>query len=216
MTDESAIAAVRARRRAARENPEPAPDRRAEILAATERGLATTPLHDLSVAQIMEEAGIARGTFYAYFASKYEVVAALQDAVMVEMYDLLRPFVEREDGVDGETAIRMVLSESARLWHRHATVFRATHDHRHAVPELKDQWLRVTERFTDAVAAEIEREVKNGNAPKRRNSRRLAAALVWSSEHVFYVAGSGDDDNLPDEDATVDTLVQVWRGAIYG
>jgi hypothetical protein len=49
----------------------------------------------------------------------------------------------------------------------------------------------------------------------QRDSRQIAAILTWSTEHLLYVAGSGDDDNLPSEEAIIDTLVQVWLGAIY-
>lgn len=216
MPQTSAISAVRARRRAERENPAQTPDRRTTILEATGRVLASTDLHDLTVAQIMREADVARGTFYAYFESKYEVVAALLDEVMEQMYGLLRPYVERQPGVAADDAIRQVIAGSARLWSEHISVFRATHDHRHAVAELKREWLRVTEQFTDAVAAEIDREIAAGEAPAGRDTRQLAAALVWSTEHLLYVAGSGDDDDLPGEERIIDTLVQLWVGTIYG
>jgi TetR/AcrR family transcriptional regulator, ethionamide resistance regulator len=216
MAEPSAISEVRARHRAERAAAASDPVRRAAILEAAERVLERTPVHELSVAQIIGEAGVARATFYAYFESKYEVIAALMDSVMVQMYDLLLPFAERAPDVPPRAALTEVLTESARLWHRHAVVFRATHDHRHAVPELAEQWLRVTEQFTDAVAAGIDRDVAAGLAPGGRNTRQLAASLVWSSEHLFYVAGSNLDDDLPSEEAIVATLVNLWLAAIYG
>lgn len=83
------------------------------------------------------------------------------------------------------------------------------------MPELKEQWLRVTELFTDAVAGDLEREIAAGNAPKGRDARQLAASLVWSTEHLLYVAGSGDDDDLLGEENIIDTLVGLWIGSIY-
>jgi AcrR family transcriptional regulator len=215
MEASSAISAVRARHRAEQALSDADQARRRAILDATERALDRVPVHDLSVALIIAEAGIARATFYAYFASKYQVVAALMDDVMGEMYQLLLPYAERLPGVDPADAIREVLSNSAQLWHRHAVLFRAVHDHRHAVPELGEQWLRVTEQFTDAVAVEIDRDVAAGLAPGHRDTRQLAASLVWSSEHLLYIAGSGLDPSLPSEDAIVPTLVNIWMGSIY-
>ena len=215
MTVPSAISEVRARHRAERAAAAVDPARRAAILEAAERVLERTPVHELSVAQIISEAGVARATFYAYFESKYEVIAALMDSVMVQMYDLLLPYAQRADDVSPRNALTEVLTESARLWHRHAVVFRATHDHRHAVPELAEQWLRVTEQFTDAVAAEIDRDIHAGLAPAGRDTRQIAASLVWSSEHLFYVAGSQLDADLPSEQAIVETLVNLWCAAIY-
>ena len=47
------------------------------IFAATEELLEQVPLQDLSVAQIIERAGVSRATFYFYFSSKYAVVTGL-------------------------------------------------------------------------------------------------------------------------------------------
>jgi AcrR family transcriptional regulator len=215
MEASSAISAVRARHRTEQALSAADQARRRAILDATEHVLDRIPVHDLSVAQIIDEARIARATFYAYFASKYEVVAALLDDVMLEMYELLLPYVERPRDVEPANAIHEVLSKSARLWHRHASLFRAVHDHRHAVPELGEQWLRVTEQFTDAVAVEIDRDVAGGLAPGGRDTRQLAASLVWSTEHLLYIAGSGLDQDLPSESEIIPTLVNLWMGAIY-
>ncbi|WP_264990711.1 helix-turn-helix domain-containing protein, partial [Mycobacterium kiyosense] len=41
------------------------------IFAATARLLAQQSFNDISVAQILTEAGVSRATFYFYFASKF-------------------------------------------------------------------------------------------------------------------------------------------------
>jgi AcrR family transcriptional regulator len=216
MPEPSAIHELRERRRAERALELVRPDTRAMILAATESILADTPLHDISVARIMEEAQVSRGTFYSYFASKFEVVAALLEQVMEEMYDLLRPFTVEQPNRPREDAIREVLAESTSLWRRHRVVFRATHDHWHAVPELGAQWLRVVERFTDAIATELQREIDAGSAPVGIDTRQRAAAVLWATEHLLYVAGMGVDGDLPDEDAILEILMTMWTGTLYG
>src|SRR5882757_5597903 len=61
---------------------------RSAILDATMTLLQSEPLDELSVAQILEEAGISRATFYFYFASKDDAFLALLgdviDAVVPE------------------------------------------------------------------------------------------------------------------------------------
>ena len=52
-------------------------DTRGQIFEATESLLADVPLHDLSVAQIIERAGVSRATFYFYCSSKFAVVEGL-------------------------------------------------------------------------------------------------------------------------------------------
>jgi AcrR family transcriptional regulator len=46
----------------------------AAVLEATARLLETVPLADLSVAQILDAAGVGRTSFYEHFASKEDVV----------------------------------------------------------------------------------------------------------------------------------------------
>ena len=53
------------------------------------------PLHDISVADIIEQAKVARATFYFYFSSKYAVVAGLLVQIMDEIYDVVEPFRAR-------------------------------------------------------------------------------------------------------------------------
>jgi len=93
---------------------------------------------------------------------------------------------------------------------------RACVEHWHEVPELKEVWLSLLRRFADAIAAEIDRERADGNAPPGPPSRSLAATLIWSSERCLYVASSGSDTDLPDMDLTLECLITLWTGVVYG
>lgn len=212
----SAIGKIRERRRADLVNLVVPIDTRAEILSATERLLFSAPLHEITVEGLLREAGVSRATFYAHFESKFDAAAALMDRVMGTMFELLSPFVDRQPGVSADAAIRLVLDASSQHWKEHAPVFRAIHDHRHSVAELRTQWLEVTRRFTEAVVGQLEREQAEGQISGTLDVRQVAASLVWSTEHLLYVAGSGIDTDLPGETAIIDTIVGLWVGAIYG
>jgi AcrR family transcriptional regulator len=215
VADRSAIGAVRARRRAEREQHGGPVDRRQLILDATGRALATTPLHDLTIDQLVQESGVARATFYAYFESKYEVVGALLETAVIEMEQLLAAYVDRAPETPPEDAIRQALTDVAELWQRHAAVYRAFHDNRHAVPELAEQWVRGSRRFTDAITTRIERDRASGVAPVGPNPRVVAATLVWCTEHLFYLADAGIDPDIPAGDTTTEMLVQMWTRMLY-
>jgi AcrR family transcriptional regulator len=193
-------------------------DARQQIVAATERLLETTPLAELNVAHILTEAGVARATFYVYFTSKYGPVVALLERVMDQIYDTMGTFTDRGDAQPGSgaPALEKGLEGAVELFRDHRMVLRATVDHWHEVPELRTIWLGVIERFTDAFAAEIDRERAAGHAPPGLPSRELAAALCWGSERCMYVAGLGVDADLPNEDGAMRALQQFWRGAVYG
>jgi hypothetical protein len=42
------------------------------------------------------------------------------------------------------------------------------------------------------------------------------AALVWSTERVFYVALSGESSDLPDLTTAVEAMCRIWTTTIYG
>ena len=92
---------------------------------------------------------------------------------------------------------------------------RAIHEHWNTTPELRALWLGVVERFTDAIAAEIDRERATGLAPGGAGSRQIAAALLWGTERCLYVAGLGVDPDLPDEPMALEPLLALWVGGLY-
>jgi TetR/AcrR family transcriptional regulator, ethionamide resistance regulator len=187
------------------------------ILDAGEELLAEGPLHDISVERIIERAAISRATYYFYFSSKFGIVTRLLERTFDEMYEVVQPFLERDQGEPPEVALRRSLQAACDLWSRHRPLMRAVGEHWHAVPELQEMWMQgVVERFTDALSQQIDRERKAGLAPKGIDSHRLAATLLWATERTLYVAGLDVDDDLPDEQSTVEPLVAIWIGAIYG
>jgi AcrR family transcriptional regulator len=185
------------------------------IFDATERLLSEVPLHELSVAQIISAAEISRATFYFYFSSKFAVVSGLLARVMDEIFEVVQPFVQRTDEIAPEEALRQSLAGATQLWKTHRPALRAIHEHWNTTPELRTLWLAVVQRFTDAVAAEIDRERQSGLAPGGASSRQVAAALLWGTERCLYVAGLGVDPDLPDEADTLEPLLALWVGGLY-
>ena len=107
-----------------------------KIFAATERLLAKETARDLSVAQILEEAKISRGTFYHYFSSKWEVIIALATSVMEDIHGWIELFSRGGDEPRDE-ALRKSIEEGARVWAEHRPVVRAIVEHWREVPELR-------------------------------------------------------------------------------
>jgi TetR/AcrR family transcriptional regulator, ethionamide resistance regulator len=186
------------------------------IFAATEELLASVPLQDLSVAQIIERAGVSRATFYFYFSSKYAVVTGLLARVMDEIYEVMQPFIRREVGSVAEEPLRKSLTAAAQVWSTHRASLRAVMEHWHAVPELRELWLDVVNRFASGLAVDIDRERKAGVAADGLDSAMLGSALIWGTERCFHVAGLGVDEDLPNEQAIVEPLLALWLGTIYG
>ena len=66
-------------------------DRRAQILRAAKQVFSQKGFHSASVSDVIERAGIARGTFYLYFESKRDVFDKLLEELLVELRACIRP-----------------------------------------------------------------------------------------------------------------------------
>ena len=82
--------------------------RRHEITAAAKQVFAEQGFHKASISDIIERAGIARGTFYLYFSSKDTVF----DSILDEAIDELRERIQRVDTSAGARPPREQLDEN--------------------------------------------------------------------------------------------------------
>lgn len=186
------------------------------IFNAMEHLLESTPSHEISVAQIIEQAGVSRATFYFYFSSKHAVLTGLLAQVSDRIFEVVGPWLDTTDGADPHEALRASLTGAAQVWREHRYALRAVAENWRTDEELGALWAGIVERFTTAVASEIARERRTKQAPAGLDSKQLAAALVWSAERLLYISGLGEDESVPDEQAAVDALTVLWISSIYG
>jgi TetR/AcrR family transcriptional regulator, ethionamide resistance regulator len=185
------------------------------ILAATEELLRERALHELSVADIIEAAGISRTSFYAYFPSKSAVIAAglrrLMDAVTVAVEPL-----HAQTGPDPETAVRVSLRRWVSVCKRHGALLRAVSEQWPHDEELRDLWFGMLGGMAAGTARVIGEARRAGTAPAGAPARPLAACLMWGYERVLHVALVGAAPGLPGPDAIVEPLTQMMVGGLYG
>ncbi|MBA2321800.1 MAG: TetR/AcrR family transcriptional regulator [Deltaproteobacteria bacterium] len=65
--------------------------RKAALVAAARRIFSRDGFHRAGVAQICDEAGVARGTFYNYFESKRTIFGAVVESMMAEVLSVVVP-----------------------------------------------------------------------------------------------------------------------------
>jgi TetR/AcrR family transcriptional regulator, ethionamide resistance regulator len=185
----------------------------ASILDAAEGLLAERPLAEITVADVIQAAGVARGSFYFYFESKEGVVAALLERIVEAVHDASLPWLRRGD-TEPRQALRAAIGGSLALWRRHAPVMRATVESWQTTPAIRDLWGEVLERFAVESAIQIEKDRAAGLAPAGPPAPALAGALVAMNERSFYFAvalgGAETDDQLSE------TLTSIWVSSIYG
>ncbi|WP_370366640.1 TetR/AcrR family transcriptional regulator [Catenulispora sp. GP43] len=216
MAQEEAIPARRAAAsRAARDDREV----REAILTATRRLLDERRFDELSVADILAAAGVARGSFYFYFAGKHQVLAELTRRAVARGQTAAEPWLAATD--DPRETIRHGISEGAKLWRAEAPVLRAVVENWRSDPELGELWLSLMAGFTGATAERIAADQGAGagagagaDTSAGVDTEHLAAALTWLGERLYYLAAIGVEP-FADEEALVDVLTHIWMSVLH-
>jgi AcrR family transcriptional regulator len=185
------------------------------IFEATERLLSEQPLHELSVAQIITAAGLSRATFYHYFSSKFEVVAALMLRIFKDMYSETQTVLEAP-WTDPGAALRSSLETGMETWFQHRAVINAVLENQHAVPALAKVWSAASAPFVAVLTDQIRREREAGRAIPGLPAEAIATMLVSGAERIFYVGSTGTDPRLATADQRLDAIVTILLAAIYG
>jgi TetR/AcrR family transcriptional regulator, ethionamide resistance regulator len=195
------------RRRAARPTRDDR-DVREAIVTATRSLLDERRFNELSVADILAAASVARGTFYFYFADKQDVLAELVRRAVEHGHQAAEPWLA--DSGDSRDAVRHGIREGARLWRAEAAVLRAIVENWRSDKQLTELWLQLMSGFTTATA---ERIAADGRAGLAVDNDALAATLTWLGERLYYLAAIGVEP-FTDEETLVDTLTYVWTSVL--
>jgi len=185
------------------------------VLTATAQLLETTPLSELSVAQILAAAGVGRTSFYEHFSSKDDVVVKLMRRISAEVGEELEPLFAGGRG-SPDAAVRHALGNVLATATRHARLLVTVAEEWPVVPELRAIWFSMLGEATARLAETIDRERAAGAAPPGADSRALAASLIWTAERAFHVAMTSADRTLAGPDSLIEPLVQLFVGTIYG
>jgi TetR/AcrR family transcriptional regulator, ethionamide resistance regulator len=185
-------------------------DLRVVILDATRTLLADRRFDEIAVADILEAAGISRGSFYFYFESKQDVLADLVRRAVEEGHAAARPWLGHDGEDERYATVRHGISEGARLWRDQAPVLRAIVENWRSDPKLTELWLGQLDGYTAATQARIDQDGAAGGV----DSHTLAASLTWLGERLYYLAATGVPP-FDDEETLVDVLTHIWMKTLY-
>ena len=154
---------------------------RRRIVAATVRLLEDRHFRDLTVEDVMAEAGLARTIFYRHFEGLPDLVlAALDDAVI-------------DDGAP-PADLHDVLERAVTLFARHGALMAAVEEAAHHDRDVERAYRDAFERSVDATAALAPRPV--ARALMHLNASYLTDVLARTPE--------------PDPDEALETLWTIW------
>jgi AcrR family transcriptional regulator len=188
---------------------------REAILHATRRLLERKRYDELTVADILAEAGVARGSFYFYFEGKADVLADLVRRAIGQGHEVAETWHGHGSApVSIEAATRQSIADGARVWRAEAPVLRAIVQNWQSSPRLYEIWRSMMDSFTTATEARIVADRESGASPGGPDPGDLAAALTWLGERLYYLAATGIEP-FDEEDRLVDVLTHIWMTALY-
>lgn len=186
---------------------------RERILSATRELLRERRFDTLSVADILDAAGVSRASFYFYFPSKQAVLADLVREAVAQGQQAARPWTDREQ--DPVSALRSGVTDGARLWRDNAGVLMAIVESWGSDEELRELWLEQMNLFTEAATARIESDPVAGPRLGSTRARAAAASLTWMGERLYYLAAASVPP-FDDEEVLIETLTTAWTSILYG
>lgn len=174
-------------------------------MAAVRDLLHTRRLHDLTVSEIVEVAGISSPTFYAHFPSKYAAVIRLSEDLGDTISDLWSDFFAGDGPID-EAELTEVCLRSLRMWRSQGALFAAFVEGGHSDDSLLKVWGGVLARFSVKLLDRLARA-----RPLRAGDLMMTEALIAAFERSLYLAVTSDETSLSGSDEELAaTLARMW------
>lgn len=166
---------------------------------------------DLTVANVMARTGLARSSFYVYFADVPALLRRLASRIEGEFLEVSEVWLT---GPGDEDASRRSTEGIVAVYVRHGPVLKALADAAATRPEVEEifRW-GVVQHFIDAVAVRCEEQYAAGRFPHLL-PREVCHALVLMTER--YLADTLGRSPSADPETVASALNVVWSKVLYG
>ena len=183
-------------------------EKRRLIRDAAVRVFARKGFHTCRVGDIAEEAGVAHGLLYHYFASKDELLEIVFRETWAELLDAIR--LVEESGEPAREQLRQVAAIMLRSWRRDPDLIRVLVREIGRSPELQRRIDALRQVF-DAVARIVERGQAAGEFRSELDPRLASFVFYGALEAILtaWVLGQlrdGDEDVALAEQALVEIV----------
>ncbi|MYV53747.1 TetR family transcriptional regulator [Streptomyces sp. SID3212] len=169
----------------------------AKLLSAVERLLTDgESFTDISVQRILEEAGVSRATFYAYFPGKPDILKRLAEKVRDASLALAQQW-DPGAGEDGADRYTRFFEDVLALHRAHHPVLSAVREVATYDSAVRDFYTADLEGFDEAVLATLLQQQDVGATPPDLDAVAASRVIVWGgaqamARHISVDDGSGD------------------------
>jgi AcrR family transcriptional regulator len=181
------------------------------ILPAVEALLAQSPgFANLSVEDLLRASGLARSTFYRYFKDKNEMLLAVSEPVIEEIWELtMRPWELIPDVTLPK--LERVLLEITQAYAKHMPLLDALTEISAYDPQARQRFQEAFEHILDGVAAHIRRGQDEGLIRPSLHPAETAGWITWMGERGMSRMAPGADEATLGRLAT-SIAELIWNG----
>ena len=185
---------------------------RERIVAAAEELVRRTPFAELTVDDVMREAGFGRTIFYRHFDDLGELLMRAGREAINELLDAQIEFSKARMG-DGPEVIRAAIEPAVSVYERHGPLLRAISEAAPVDERIFVGQEAIRERFRELVEAAL-RASPNLTVDPAADIGEVARALNLMNEK-YLLDTYGGDPRVPPETA-IQTLSAIWLAIIDG
>jgi AcrR family transcriptional regulator len=182
-----------------------------EIVDAAEALLREKPFRELTVDDLMRRTGLSRPSFYVYFRDRHDLVLKVVEHIGGELFVMADRWYKGTG--DELTQVQEAIDGVVGVFAEHGPVLRALADAAADDPGVEAAYAALLQRFVDATALHIEKEVAAGRVLPL-DPVQTATALTWMMERYLQLS-LGRGPMVP-VDQVAAALTTIWSRVLYG
>jgi AcrR family transcriptional regulator len=184
---------------------------RSRIIEAATELVRRRSYAELSVDEVMSQAGLGRTIFYRHFDDLADLMLRASREAIDELYAAMRALGEARPSTN-PAGIRSALQAAVDVYHRHGPVLRAVGEAAAGDPAIAQGHVAMRARF-DEFVTEALAEVARPTRAALADLKETARALNLMNEQ-YLLDAFGREPRVPVATA-VQTLTEIWTAVVH-
>lgn len=184
---------------------------RAAILNAALDFVWSHPFRAMTVAKVMDAAGLSRSAFYPHFSDLHAVMSVLLEIIGEEILTACQPWLTGTG--DPSKLVEEALNGMVGVCYQRGPFLRAITDAASMDKRFDEDWTGFLEQFDEVACARIEADQAQGLVPKF-DALPVATALNRLDAYTVVQAFGQHPRSQPEP--VQEALARIWISTLYG
>ena len=132
-----------------------AADKRDSIIESALKLFEEKGYHSTKISDIVQNAGMAQGTFYLYFKSKEDMFRQVAEACLDEIVGALAQGPSVTEGFDLDRMLYRIIRQTLVIYYENRTILNIINQHGSASPEIADIYKLFYDRMASVIKGKL-------------------------------------------------------------